>query len=87
MSGQQRLVNEALAVELRERALITIGNVIGNLGRGLMQVGVDADIEGLARDENSEALMAQMDRDGVPAEEQIERLKAYFSRRDRLAAE
>ena len=51
------------------------------------QAEVDADIAGLARDDGATALMAEMDRAGVPVDEQISRLKSYFARRDRLAAE
>lgn len=48
------------------------------------QAQIDADIEGLARDPESERFIAEMDAAGVSYEEQIERLKVYFvSRRDR----
>lgn len=39
---------------------------------------VDADIESLARDPRAEQLAAEMDAQGLPLMEQIERLKAYF---------
>ena len=42
------------------------------------QAQADADIEGLARDEGAEALIAEMDRDGVPLDEQRARLITYF---------
>ncbi len=42
------------------------------------QAQVDADIEGLARDPEADRMVAKMDDEGVPIEEQIERLKAYF---------
>lgn len=48
------------------------------------QAQVDADIEGLARDSEADRLIAQMCHDGIPEQEQVERLKAYFlARRDR----
>ncbi len=43
------------------------------------QAMVDADIEGLARDPEAEKLSAEMDTQGIPIEEQISRLKVYFS--------
>lgn len=49
------------------------------------QALVDADIEGLARDSEAEKLAAQMDAEGVPIEDQIKRLKAYFIEKERLA--
>jgi len=42
------------------------------------QAMVDADIESLARDPRAEQLAAEMDAQGLPLMEQIERLKAYF---------
>lgn len=48
------------------------------------QARVDADIEGLARDPAAESLLAEMDRDGLSDEEQIERLTAYY--RDNIGA-
>ncbi|WP_143103261.1 hypothetical protein [Albimonas pacifica] len=45
------------------------------------QAEVDSEIEGLPRDPEAAALAAQMERDGVPDEEQIARLIAYFKMR------
>ena len=45
---------------------------------------VDADIENLARDPAVEQWIADMDRDGVPIQDQIDRLTAYF-REDKSA--
>ena len=42
------------------------------------QANIDADIEGLARDPKADELIAQMDAEGLDAEQQIKRLKAYF---------
>ena len=42
------------------------------------QADVDADIEGLSRDPEADRLMAEMDAGGVPIDDQIRRLKAYF---------
>jgi hypothetical protein len=42
------------------------------------QANIDADIEGLARDPQADELMAQMDAEGLDAEQQIARLKVYF---------
>ena len=51
------------------------------------QAQVDADIEGLSRDPESEQLIAEMDAAGVPYDVQIERLKEHFvARRDRRPA-
>jgi hypothetical protein len=47
------------------------------------QAEVDADIEGLARDEGADALVRRMDAEGVPLDEQRERLRAYFMSRCR----
>lgn len=42
------------------------------------QADVDADIEGLSRDAAADRLAAEMDAAGVPIDDQIKRLKAYF---------
>ena len=42
------------------------------------QAAIDADIEGLARDEGAERLIAEMDKLGLSPEERIERLSRYF---------
>jgi hypothetical protein len=42
------------------------------------QADVDADIEGLSRDPEADRFMAEMDATGVPIDDQIKRLKAYF---------
>lgn len=50
------------------------------------QAMIDADIEGLPRDPESEVLIEQWREEGVPIEERIERLKQlYRSRSDKLA--
>ena len=53
------------------------------------QAHVDADIEGLARLPETEALVAQMDREGLSPAEQRERLIAYYREKARstVAAE
>lgn len=53
------------------------------------QAQADADIEGLARDPGAEALIADMERAGVPLDQQRARLIAYFRGEDpqALAAE
>lgn len=48
---------------------------------------VDADIEGLARDAEAEALVEQWRKAGVSIEEQIERLKNRYRGRQLRAAE
>lgn len=70
MKNQPRPLMNKLIVEARER---------------YEQALVDADIEGLARDSEAEELAAQMDAEGVPIEDQIKRLKAYFIGKERLA--
>lgn len=45
------------------------------------QAHVDADIEGMARDPDTARMIAQMDSDGVPIEQQVERLKAHYTAR------
>ena len=47
------------------------------------QADVDADIEGLSRDPEADRLMAEMDASGVPINDQIKHLKAYFVGRSR----
>lgn len=47
------------------------------------QAEVDADIEGLARDAGADELERRMDAEGVPLDEQRERLIAYFRGRGR----
>mgnify|MGYP001286561504 CR=1 FL=1 len=47
------------------------------------QSRVDSDIAGLSRDPEAERLNDEMDAAGIPNEEQIERLKAYFIARQR----
>lgn len=42
------------------------------------QADVDADIEGLSRDPAADRLAAEMDAAGIPIDDQIKRLKAYF---------
>lgn len=78
--------NPNLLVELRERnrdasRLFTATDPQSVAWRQ-NQADVDADIEGLARGKGATALMAEMDREGVPLEVQIERLKAHFLERD-----
>ncbi|WP_282060595.1 hypothetical protein [Roseobacter litoralis] len=48
---------------------------------------VDADIEGLARDPEAEAMIAQWRADGVSVEAQIELLKDLYQGRQLRAAE
>ena len=45
------------------------------------QAMVDADIEGLPRSPEIEAMIARWDAEGIDAEEQIRRLKAHFAER------
>jgi len=45
------------------------------------QAEASADIEGLADDAESAVLMAQMERDGIPDEEQAARMIAHFQMR------
>ena len=45
------------------------------------QADVDADIEGLARDPEVDRFEAEMDAASIPIEQQIGRLKVYFSAR------
>ena len=45
------------------------------------QAQIDADIEGLHRDDDADRLIAEMDASGVPPRKQIARLKTYFRRR------
>jgi hypothetical protein len=49
------------------------------------QADVDADIEGLAKDERADELDRRMAAAGATPEERIARLKAYFRARDRQA--
>ena len=49
------------------------------------QAHVDADIEGLARLPESDALVAQMDREGLSSAERRERLIAYYKEKSRAA--
>lgn len=50
------------------------------------QAMIDADIEGLARDPEAEALVEQWMEEGVPIDERMERLKQFLrSRSDKLA--
>lgn len=42
------------------------------------QADVDADIEGLSRDSEADRLAAEMDAAGIPIDDQIKQLKAYF---------
>ncbi|MGD9784659.1 MAG: hypothetical protein AB7E80_01665 [Hyphomicrobiaceae bacterium] len=42
------------------------------------QADVDADIEGLSRDPEADRIVSEMDAAGVPMDDQIRRLKAYF---------
>lgn len=53
------------------------------------QAQADADIEGLARDPGAEALIVEMERAGLPLDQQRARLIAYFRGEDpqALAAE
>ena len=51
------------------------------------QAMIDADIEGLARDPEAEALVEQWREDGVSVEDRIERLKQFYSDRQTIAAE
>lgn len=44
------------------------------------QLNVDADIEGLSDDPEAQRLLDDMVRDGVPVEERVSRLKAYFTK-------
>lgn len=55
----------------------------------LEQAFVDAEIEGIARDPEAEALLHQLEEDGVSDEERIRRLTAYVKSRfsKTLAAE
>lgn len=48
---------------------------------------VDADIEGLARDPEAEALVAKWRDEGLTPEERIERLKEFYQGRRLRAAE
>ena len=50
------------------------------------QSDVDADIEGLARDAGAEALLAELEKAGVPFDEQRKRLAAYFHDNPKSAA-
>lgn len=70
MSGSSNILTDKLEIAARER---------------YEQALVDADIEGLADDPEAAQLAAQMDADGVSIETQIERLKAYFIEKERLA--
>lgn len=47
------------------------------------QADVDADIEGLSRDPEADRLAVEMDAAGIPIDDQIKRLKAYFVARQR----
>jgi hypothetical protein len=47
------------------------------------QAHVDADIAGLARDQEAESLVVEMDRAGIPLDAQRERLIAYYRARAR----
>jgi hypothetical protein len=49
------------------------------------QADVDADIEGLAKDERADELDRRMATAGVPPEKRIARLKAHFQARNRQA--
>tara|TARA_B100002003_G_scaffold30629_4_gene25675 strand:- start:5717 stop:5953 length:237 start_codon:yes stop_codon:yes gene_type:complete len=49
------------------------------------QAEASADIEGLADDAESAALMDQMERDGIPDEEQAARMIAHFQMRERTS--
>lgn len=51
------------------------------------QAMIDADIEGLARDPEAEALVEQWRNAGIPVEDRIERLKALYQNRQLNAAE
>jgi hypothetical protein len=45
------------------------------------QAHVDADIEGLSRDNRADQLVADMEASGIAPRQQIEQLKSYFRNR------
>ena len=69
MKNKPNSLTDELSAEARER---------------YEQAMVDADIEGLASDQEAARLAARMDAERIPIEAQIERLKAYFVEKERL---